>query len=309
MPVTDTLEPTAQRIAARGRDELIARLRPAFEEAARAHADVLELDDAQLEKMIQRAADRADGLQWRRALAAVASHELGISLGEALSHPAVARAQSIVGAPSYEEGLAALGHVRTESSNGNGSSESQATAVSEDWEESEFEETEDDDDDDGLDDDDAELEDAVDLEDSELEASEVDDEYDHEDYDDDYDEDELDDEEPETGSADRPLRIAAVHLGGIANLGPGESGLELRFSRYGLDIARGQTEVLGRLPWAQIKALEVPDPRGFRRRRRTETSLVVRTAHGDASFQIPSLTPEELRDHLEPLSERHAQVP
>jgi hypothetical protein len=58
--------------------------------------------------MVQRAADRADGLQWRRALASVATEELGIGLGEALGHPVVAKAQALVGAPSYEESLAAI---------------------------------------------------------------------------------------------------------------------------------------------------------------------------------------------------------
>jgi hypothetical protein len=106
--MAEALEESAQRIAERGRAALLDRLRGAFEEAAAAHADVLELSDDKLERMIQDAADRADGLQWRRALAAVATEELGIGLAEALGHPAVARAQAIVGAPSYEEGLAAI---------------------------------------------------------------------------------------------------------------------------------------------------------------------------------------------------------
>jgi hypothetical protein len=103
-----TLDDSARRIAERGREVLIERLRGAFAEAAAAHADVLDSDPEKLERMVQRAADRADGLQWRRALASVATEELGIGLGEALSHPAVARAQTIVGAPSYEDGLAAI---------------------------------------------------------------------------------------------------------------------------------------------------------------------------------------------------------
>jgi hypothetical protein len=103
--VNDTLEDTAQRIADRGRDALVERLRPAFREAAAAHGDLLELTDEQIEQMVQRAADRADGLQWRRALAVVATEELGIGLGEALSHPAVERAHAIVGAPAYDESL------------------------------------------------------------------------------------------------------------------------------------------------------------------------------------------------------------
>jgi len=106
--MTNTLDDAAQRIADRGREELLARMRPAFEQAATAHADVLELDEQRLEQMVQRAADTADGVQWRRALASVASEELGIGLGEALVHPAVVKAQALAGAPSYEESLAQL---------------------------------------------------------------------------------------------------------------------------------------------------------------------------------------------------------
>lgn len=102
------VDDSAQRIAEKGREALRERLREAFQEAAAAHADVLELDSDKLEEMIDRATDRADGLQWRRALALVATEELGIGLGEALEHPAVAQAQELVGAPSYEEGLAAI---------------------------------------------------------------------------------------------------------------------------------------------------------------------------------------------------------
>ncbi len=107
--MTDQLEETAQQIADQGREALIARLRPAFQEAAAAHSDVLDLAPEQLDAMVERAVERADGLQWRRALASVATEQLGISLGEALGHPAVARAQELAGAPSYEESLAKLG--------------------------------------------------------------------------------------------------------------------------------------------------------------------------------------------------------
>jgi hypothetical protein len=99
--VTDQLEQTAQRIAEQGRGALVDYLRPAFQRTAAAHAPVVELDADQLERMVQSAADRADGLLWRRALAGVATDQLGISLGEALGHPAVARAQAIAGAPPY----------------------------------------------------------------------------------------------------------------------------------------------------------------------------------------------------------------
>ena len=99
--MTDTLEQTARRIAERGRPALLEFLRPAFQQTAADHADVVELDADQLERMVQDAADHADGLLWRRALAGVAAQELGISLGEALGHQAVARAQAIVGAPAF----------------------------------------------------------------------------------------------------------------------------------------------------------------------------------------------------------------
>jgi hypothetical protein len=104
--VSEPLEETAQKIAARGREALLARLRPVFAELAGEHADALPVDDLQLEQMVQSAADRADGVQWRCALATAASEELGIGLGEALAHPAVARAQALVGAPSFEDALA-----------------------------------------------------------------------------------------------------------------------------------------------------------------------------------------------------------
>lgn len=103
------LEDDARRIAERGREALIDRLREAFREAVEAHRGEARLEDPELEQMIQRAADEADGLQWRRALAAVAMDELGLKLGEAVDHPAVARAHEIVGAPSYEDAVAGLG--------------------------------------------------------------------------------------------------------------------------------------------------------------------------------------------------------
>jgi len=277
--VTETLEHTARQIAERGRDELVARLRPAFQEAATAHADVLELKPEQLEQMVQRAADRADGLQWRRALASVASQRLGIGIGEALSHPAVARAHAIVGAPSYEESLEKLKaaaatapakqtrEARTEP----GARAEQPPAQAPEQSRSEPEPPE------------SELEEAT------VEAGAT------------GQGERL--EEPE--EEDDTLRIAAVHLGGIANLTSAEAGIELRLAPEGLDIARNETEVLGRLAWEDITELEVPPSRGLRRKRRSETHLVVRTTHGDASFQIPGLDADELRAHLTPMVKRY----
>jgi hypothetical protein len=101
-------ETLADRIAARGRDALVERLRKAYADAAASHSDIVSLDSKRIEVLVQSAADRADGLQWRRALANVASEELGVSLAEALTHPAVRQAQEQLGAPSYEASLAEL---------------------------------------------------------------------------------------------------------------------------------------------------------------------------------------------------------
>jgi hypothetical protein len=111
--VSGDMEQVARRIAERGPDALLERLRGAYEEAVATYAQAVKLDDERLEEMVRDAVERADGLQWRRALAAVAADELGIGLGEALSHPAVVRAHAILAAPSYEEGLARLGPLRT----------------------------------------------------------------------------------------------------------------------------------------------------------------------------------------------------
>jgi hypothetical protein len=307
--VNDTTEQTAQRIAAQGREALLARLRPAFEEAATAHADVLELTPEQLEEMVQRSADRADGLQWRRALAAVATEELGIGLGEALSHPAVERAQEIVGAPSYEESLAKLGPLpQTQAQD-----DDQQAARAEEALEAEPEPVE------------AEpepVEAARTTAASQAEEPEATgDEAGKEPSDTAHAEargEALDERDgpttaepasiredngaPPSSEELRPLRIAAVHLGGIANLAPAESDIQLEFSEHGLDVIRGSDTILGRLGWEDIRALEVPEPRGWRRRRQERPGhLVVRTDHGDASFEIPGLTSNDLRDHIEPV--------
>jgi hypothetical protein len=128
--MNDTHEQTAQQIAAAGRDALLERLRPAFRDAAAAHADVIKLSQEQIEEMVQRAADRADGLQWRRALAGVAVEQMGITLSDALGHPAVVRAQELLGVPSYEEAIAAARAARAaQTQNESATAEGAATAA------------------------------------------------------------------------------------------------------------------------------------------------------------------------------------
>lgn len=250
-----TVEETAKRIADRGREALVERLRPAFVEAAAGQADVLDIDEQQLDAMIQHAADHADGLQWRRALAAVATEQLGIGLGEALTHPAVERAQAIVGAPSYEEALAKLGPLPGDGEAPPPPADAPEPAAAA----------------------------------REMPAARA--------------------PEPVIQQAPGEVRFEAVHLGGIANLAPSASDIQLLFTDDGLDILRGADKSLGRLPWDEIRGLEVPEVRARRRRtRQQDTQLVVRTEEGEANFRIPSLSPPELRDQIDSLM-RHIEPP
>jgi hypothetical protein len=413
------VETQAHQIAARGREALVERMRIAYGDAAAAHADVISLDDEHIEAMVQSAADRADGLQWRRALAAVAAEELGISATEALSHPAVLRAQALVGAPSYEQSLAELiarpvplpapATTSVTAITGNGAGAEGAVAEPEPPQPQ-----------DALSEPILEpaapepilepaapepileppapepaselaseapaAEPAVALEQErdsgadELETVEADDvvlellpepdpiEYETEAYDVESSFVEAEEQAPPTPepftaapepsaaapepfaaaeeqpplpsnpfSAQRteplaqepladeqdeqqtapiqedeqesaPLReeeievsFAAIHLGGVANLPTKREGLTVRLSSDGLDIMQGERNIIGRLVWDEIEALEVPNLRVRRRQKQARARLVVRTPHGDASFEVPEVPAEELRDRVEPL--------
>lgn len=249
--MTEHTEADARRIAGRGRDALLEQLRPAFEETAREHSGLLTLDAGRIEEILQRAADRADGLQWRRALAAIATEELGMGLGEALGSPVVARAQELAGAPSYEAALADLGlePVRSGSPNRDVPPAPQATAG--------------------------------------------------------QPEPEADAGPPAPGGDDagggqaQLLRLTAIHLGGIATLDAGERNLELQIGAHGVDIARQAGRVLGRLRRLDIRAMEAQQPRTRkRRRRRDRPHLIIRTRHGDATFEVLGVTEAELQASL-----------
>ncbi len=409
MTYTDVdVETVARRIADRGQDALARRLRQAYADAAAAHADLISLDDEQIEAMVQSAVENADGLQWRRALAGVASEELGISVTEALTHPAVARAQALVGAPSYEQSLAELmarpvppatspPAPASRAANGSASLAAEPAAAAhepaavlpEPGPEPEPEPPA------------PEPEpepgpeppmpgpsvaapQSVSAADSalpptvehrslpapepvmqaeptrqaaaepvaepadELETVEADDvllellpepdpiEYETEVYD---VEGSFTDEQPpptlepepfvapaaiedaghvaaepaaatRDGAAaptaieepdDEELVIPAIHLGGVANLPTKREGLGVRLSADGLDILQGENDIIGRLIWDEIEALEVPNLRARRRRHEPRARLVVRTPHGDASFDVPGISADELRDRVEPL--------
>lgn len=419
-------ETLADRIAARGREALVERLRKAYADAAASHSDIVSLDSERIEVLVQSAADRADGLQWRRALASVASEELGVSLAEALTHPAVRQAQEQLGAPSYEASLAELvarpvpppapepvapdpEPLASDPAAGGFEAGAHLEAVQADETYVELlpEPTPIDEQADPVP---AQPKMVIDEPEEhgatgELEAVEADDaifellpspeplEYEVGSYEAIPDEVEeaapplleqvpyepepepeaeatppaaewvgeptqahpLDDVAPElTGPLapetpeipaveptvvvvpeevapiaapesygenyggehtdyppppDENLQVLAYHLGGVANLPTGRDGLDLRLSESGLDILQPQGEIIGRLHWNEIDALEVIAVRGrLRRQARTQSRIVVRTKHGDASFEIPGLSSEDLEARVEPLISRYASA-
>ncbi|MDE3132928.1 MAG: hypothetical protein KGL15_02560, partial [Acidobacteriota bacterium] len=101
---------------------------------------------------------------------------------------------------------------------------------------------------------------------------------------------------------DLAVLVPAIHLGGVANLPTKREGLSVRLSADGLDIMQGEHDVIGRLIWGEIEALEVPHLRSRRRAKQLRARLVVRTPHGDASFDVPDVSGDELRDRVEPLT-------
>jgi hypothetical protein len=413
LPSVDDL---SQRIAARGRVALVDRLRTAYRDAASTHADIVSLDENRLEALIQNAADHADGLQWRRALAGLVAEELGVSVAEALSHPAVARAQSIVGAPSYEQSLAELitrpipppmpagarayedpdapapqidGQLQLEADAAAETSPVTDDSLSDELEEAIADDTVVE----LLPEPDPSLEAATESyelpveetpEPAAEEASEPAAEETAEQPAEEASEPPADEtaespaeetrepaaeetaEQPVEEASESPadeapepaaqegtpsegpeqvtaplqldvaagevveessiaagpvaedssadggdvgeLRVTAIHLGGVANLPTGRAGLDLRMSEQGLDIMRANDEIVGRLPWSDIEALEVPSRRRRRRQNPAAAKLVVRTRQGDASFEIPGFSSEELRDRVELRLDRYRQL-
>lgn len=190
---------------------LLDRLRPALADAARSYGTDLTLSPDRLEEMAHHGADRADAELWRRAIGRAAARDLGISFGEALGHPAVARAQELAG---------------------------HASAA---W------------------------------------------------------------------LADDSLVLPAVHLRGLVGVEADATGLGLHLGPAGIDIVRSGEELIARLPWPEVVALEVPSSRYRRRRRRgpVQAELVVRSTRGEAGFAIPGLSAEQLHARLAPVVGRH----
>jgi hypothetical protein len=248
--LTEADEQAAQRIAERGRDAVVARLRPVFAEAATSHAHLVlvPLGPDDLERMVQAAADRADGALWRRALADVAIDELRISLAEAVKHPAVRRAHELVGAPPYGPGQAPATPASASPTRDPPKTAPPKTAPPE----------------------------------------------------------EVPPEEVPPPSVPEALRVAATHLGGIDGVRDGARNLELRFTEVGLDVVdTSGGEPIGRLTWDDITEIELPrQRRSLRQRRKQPPLLVVRTDRGEAHFELPGLTDEQVDEHLAPMRAR-----
>ncbi|MGI8714699.1 MAG: hypothetical protein ACR2NR_16275 [Solirubrobacteraceae bacterium] len=120
---------------------------------------------------------------------------------------------------------------------------------------------------------------------------------------------------PELGRAPEPappaldgsqaLRLGAVHVTGIETLRPGDRDIELRLSDAGLDVLKRSTGVaIGRLEWAEIEMIELPTPRRGLRVRGRARELHISTGRGQAQFELPGLTEDELHEHVEPTLER-----
>jgi hypothetical protein len=110
-----------------------------------------------------------------------------------------------------------------------------------------------------------------------------------------------------SGAEPQALRLSAIHLNGIETLRQGDRDLELRLSDAGLDVLkRSSGAAIGRLEWREIENIELPPPRRGLRGRRRARELHVSTGRGQAQFELPGLTDEELREHLEPALARLA---
>jgi hypothetical protein len=228
----DGLDGAVRRIADAGRWEVVARLRDALSRQAAAAG--IALDPEELDRQATEGVVDADGVLWRRALAGAAVAELGLGLGEAVSHPAVLRAHAQVGAPPFPGDTAPAPAAPPQAETGESSPGPEATAAEAD-----------------------------------------------------------------------ALRVAAVHLGGIEALRAGERDLELRISSAGLDVLkRSSGAPIGRLEWRDIEAVDLPRTRRGLRRGRGTYELHVATGRGRASFQLPGVTEEQLKDHLEPMLAR-----
>jgi hypothetical protein len=303
-------------IADRGREVVLQRLRAAFAHQASARTGGFEIGPAAMDQMIRESADRAGPALWRIALGQAAAAELQISLLEALEHPAVLQALELIGAgpalpaftvpssfvaerpeppvqpepeadPEPETSPEPTAYAEPET-------DPEPEAYRDPWADSHAEESE------GYKGyDDPEPEPPV--------GEPADAPWGWKDPVDDFASENTPSAEPPAGVSAGPqaLRIAAIHVSGIESIRSGERDIELRLSDAGLDvIKRSSGLAIGRLDWEEIQTAEVRRRGRGLRSRRKPSELQVRTARGQAIFELPGLSDEELDEHLEPMLER-----
>jgi hypothetical protein len=239
-----------ERIAQRGREVVVERLRAAFAHQVAIHDGGVDLDPEHAERMVQEAAARAGEALRRRSLAQAAMEELGINLSEALAHPVLAGVLELDD-PRGDVALPAP----------------DALPETSDQEPHHLD---------------------LGSDPAHIQPRPADPHEAH--------------GEPVPMIADaQALRVSAVHLSGIETLFQGEDDLELRLSEAGLDVLkRSNGAAIGRLEWSEIETVELPAPkRGLRSRRRSR-ELHVSTDRGQAQFELPGLTEDELHEYLEP---------
>jgi hypothetical protein len=255
MSINDSDAPV--RIAEAGRERALQRMQDAFEHQFGTSSE-LEVDRSQLARDVADAVERAGSALWRISLAEAASEQFGLSVEEALAHPALSAAEQLIDAPAAtfvletEPGadielatgeFAAVPEAETEAETAAADDEPAATPLGT-----------------------AEL----------LELDEM-------------------------LSEPDPLRLGAIHTGGIEALAIGESDVELRLSRDGLDVLqRSSGAAIGRLEWAEIVTVEVKPVKRRMFRRASGYTLHVQTETGQASFSLPELSVPEADEHLRP---------
>lgn len=274
-------------IAARGRELLLEHLRVAYAEASRTQADIISFDSHALEELARQAAARADGLQWRRALAEAAAEHFQITVTDALTRPEVAEAQQLVGAPPYEQSLAELvGEPPEPPTTPDPPQAMPDPAVAA----------------------------AEPITVSDPPAPPLDPPTDEVQLDVLPPHMQSDGDLPANGTPrdqlpidpDAEITITAMHLGGVTDLPTAGDALELRLSRYGLDILPADGDIIGRLPWHEIVDIAVTEPRGHLLHRGHEAAqITVHTAHGEAYFEAPGFAAQALRAEIGPLVEAH----
>jgi hypothetical protein len=199
----------------------------------------------------------------------VATDELGIGLGEALGHPAVAEAHRLVGAPSYEDGLAAVAEGRAPEP---GTSARHDDAAHDDAAHDDAH-------------DDAEEAQAPAAQAGRATAATG----------------------PNAEARDLDIRIVAVHLDGPLEL-KGEAEVLLVFSNAGLDVARGLSGTrLVHYDWGELSRIELqPGKRSVLRRRPGYPRVIIGATEGDARFEVEGMDAEWLEQRLAPAVARLA---